>query len=98
LKGKSYLLPKSYPLSLHRQFPVLQTLLGCDATAVKIASGQAISLLVEIARDHDMVELLHCFNSDQFIVLQDVDSECIELTDVLQDLAADSNRYASVMH
>ena len=44
----------------YRQFPVLQALLASDATSVKIATGQAISLLVEIARDHDMVWSAHC--------------------------------------
>ena len=67
MRGKSCSAIISYLLSLYRQFPVLQTLLGCDATAVKIASGQAISLLVEIARDHDMVESSHCLTL--FIVL-----------------------------
>ena len=39
----------------YRQFSILQTLLGSDSTAIKIASGQAISLLFELARENDLV-------------------------------------------
>lgn len=45
-------------LYLYRQFSILQTLLGSDSTAIKIATGQAISLLFELARENDLVMIL----------------------------------------